>query len=184
MRNIVLMSLLLASFQINAEIFRQASVCNESGQMCFYLWPKLKKVSGWSQDVQHSFYYKANAQAPSGYTFANAEAVIYAKVVYKPQRPEIESIEQFIEQDKSDFLAKDPKLSISELEELRDRAGRKYATYRFLPEGSGNWEQVAYSEEKDKDGNEYFLVFVLSSRSESGYNNSTNAFKQFIASYE
>ena len=172
------------SFQASAEIFRQASVCNESGQMCFYWWPKLQEVSGWSQDIQHSFHYKANAQVPNGFTFVNAETVIYAKAVYKLQRPEIKSIAQFIEQDKTDFLAKDPKLSVSELEELRDRAGRRFAAYRFHPEGSGNWEQAAYSEEKDKDGNEYFLVFVLSSRSESGYNNSINAFKQFIASYE
>lgn len=184
MKNIVLIIILSLSFHVEAEIFRQASVCTKTGKMCFYWWPKLKEISGWSQDVPHSFHYRANAQAPDGFTFDNAEAVIYAKAVYKPQEPEIKSLGQFIEQDKLDFLAKNPNLTVTQIKELSDSSGREYVSFIFRPEGNGNWEQVAYSEEKDQDGNEYYLVFVLSSRTETGYNNSISAFKQFIVSYE
>lgn len=134
--------------------------------------------------MRTSYRHGANMQTPEGYTFADAEAVIYANAVPKARRPKTTSLQQFIDEDKSTFLKRDPDLSTSQLTSLSDKSGRRFLIHSFKPKDKGNWEQVAYSEEKDDDGNEYYLVFVLSSRTESGYKNSIGAFHQFIATYE
>ena len=128
--------------------------------------------------------YKANAQAPNEYTFSNAEAVIYAKAVYKPEIPETKNLAQFIEDDKASFLSNDPGLVVIDAGTMHDKKGRHYKTLEFKPSADGNWEQSAYSEEVDGDKNEYYLVFVLSARSESGYKATLGVFREFITSYE
>ena len=48
----------------------------------------------------------------------------------------------------------------------------------------GNWEIVTYGEEIDKDGNQYYLNFVLSSRSESALKKSFEDYKKFVSTYK
>jgi len=184
MRKALLAITVLFSLSANAEIWREARTCANSNQMCFYWWPKLKDIKGWEQDILHSYHYKMNTQVPTGLTFANAETVIYARAVYKPRMPGTKDLEQFIADDKADFLNHDPALSISQLELLKDKKGRSFIIYKFTPTEKGNWEQIAYSEEVDSDGNEYYLVFVLNSRSEYGYKKALDDFHKFISSYE
>ncbi len=184
MNNTIMIFSILFSLSAEAEIYREAKVCNESGKICFYWWPKLKAVPGWEQDIPHSYHYRMNTQAPAGFSFANAEAVIYARAVYKPEQPDAKTLDAFIANDKADFLSHDPSLSITRSETLKDKKGRSFISYQFKPSGKGNWEQIAYSEEVDGDNNEYYLVFVLSSRTESGYKASLDAFNQFVTSYE
>lgn len=169
---------------LNAEIHREASICNESGEMCFYWWPKLPKIDGWQQDKTSSYQYSSNAQAPVGFNFGNAESVIYANAIYKPRQPESKNLEQFIANDKKSFLQDSPELTIKETIALTSASGLKFRSFTFEPKGEGNWECVSYSEEKDTDGNEYYLVFVLSSRSEKAYKSTISAYEKFITKYE
>jgi hypothetical protein len=183
MKYFMLSLLLIFPLIANAEIFRQATY-DESGQICFYWWPKLKEVNGWFQDIPSSFHYRANTQAPKGFTFSNAEAVIYAKAVYKPEEPEAKNLDQFIENDKASFKSNDPGLKLIEAGEIKDSKGRTYKAIEFKPSPGGNWEQVTYSEEIDGDKNEYYLVFVLSAKTEVAYKSALKAFREFIISYE
>jgi hypothetical protein len=184
MKKFILIYAVLFSLNVNAEIYRESKVCADSNQLCFFWWPKLKEVSGWQQDMSHSYHYRMNTQAPTGFTFSNAEAVIYARAIYKPEVPNIKNIEQFIENDKANFLRNAPSLSISQSETMKDKEGKNFTSYQFKPSGKGNWEQIAYSEEIDEDQNEYYLVFVLSSRTEIGYKKSIDAFNKFVTSYK
>ena len=120
MRYIAIISILIASTYSNAEIFRQSTVCGETGEICFFWWPKLNPIEGWTQDMPQSFNYKANAQAPNGYTFANAEAVIYAKAIYKARQPESKNLAEFIASDKQSFLDRNPLLKINDAEIYKD----------------------------------------------------------------
>lgn len=167
-----------------AEIYKVAQQCAQNNEICFYHWPQLQPIVGWQQDMDYSFYYGMNAQAPEGVSFKDAETVIYANALYKPSMPEVTSIEQFIANDKANFLHNDPGMVITQTTTLKDRQGRNFISYQFKPgQKNQSWEQIAYSEETDADGNHYYLVFVLNSRTESGYQKNIAVFNRFVSEY-
>ena len=165
MKRIVL-TLLLAclSFSAVAEIYKVAVPDERCGTVCFYWWPVLPHVDGWQQDMPNSYYYSANAQAPIGESFSNAESVIYAKALFKPRIPETKSLSQLI--------------VITLLDALKTAGGKVLESYQFFPRDKGNYERVSYGEE-----GEFYLVFTLSSRSKEGYESSMPAYLQFIGQY-
>src|SRR6476659_7512895 len=93
----------LLSAPAHAEIENIAQHCDQ--KLCLSWWPKLPPLKGWHQDRPSSLRNSINALAPDGRTFANAEAVIYARAIYKPRVPDVRSLDQLIENDKRDFLA-------------------------------------------------------------------------------
>jgi len=176
----ILVSLIVMLFLLpvsaSAEIEKIAMPCEQ--KLCFYWWPELPDVQGWHQDREHSYMCGANAQAPDGFTFGNAEAVVYAKALYKPKIPKTESLETLIKDDKEQFLSKDPNMMVSEVDPLITGDGQVLKSFTFFPKGEGNWEQVSYGEEGD-----FFLVFAVSSRTKEGFNKVLGAYKQFISQY-
>ena len=172
------------SVNLNAEIHREATYCNDTGELCFYWWPKLPTVDGWQQDKGNSYHYSSNTQAPIGFHFGNAESVIYAKAIYKLRQPESKNLEEFIANDKKNFLRNSPDLDIKETKSLKSKSGKLFKSFSFTPKAQGNWEQVSYSEEIDLEGNDYYLVFVLSSRSEQSYKDTLSDYEKFITNYE
>jgi hypothetical protein len=145
----------------------------------FYWWPKLASVDGWHQDQEHSFYYSANAFAPDGFTFKNAESVMYAKAIYKLRVPNLKSLDALIENDRRDFEKNVPGISVREVAALSTADGQKFRSFTFFPTSTGNWERVSYGEE-----GEFYLVFTVSSRSQSAFNVAVSAYEKFIASYK
>jgi len=173
----ILASLLLFSAAANAEIEKLAVPCGQ--QICFYWWPKLAAVKGWHHDREHSFYYSANAQAPDGTTFADAESVIYAKALYKPRIPETKSLEDLIDRDKKAFLSRDPHIVYAEAEPPVTSDGRTLKSFTFFPGKAGSWEQVSYGEEDD-----FYLIFTVSSRTKEGFAKAAEDYRTFIRQYK
>jgi hypothetical protein len=169
--------LLVLSLSANAEIEKVALPCQQG--LCFYWWPKLVAVNGWHHDRDHSYHYSVNAQAPDGYTFANAESVIYAKALYKPRIPKTTSLEMLIKDDKDRFVSSDPHLVVSEVDPLVTGDGQILKSITFFPKEKGNWEQVSYGEE-----GEFYLIFALSSRTKEGFTKALGTYKKFINQYK
>jgi hypothetical protein len=165
------------SISAHAEMEKFAHV--REGQMCFYWWPKLPAVDGWHHEREDSYLYSANAQAPDGYTFTNAETVIYAKALYKPKIPETKSLEILIRDDKQEFLSGDQSLNVTQVADIITGDGQSLKSFTFFPQEKGNWEQVTYGEESD-----FYLIFTISSRSKDGYTEALDAYKQFIGRYK
>ena len=178
----LLLITLLFSINSYSEIFRISQVCNESGKMCFYWWPKLQKIDGWSQDQGSSYHFSMNTQAPNGYTFSNSDSVIYAKAEYRHN--DDRTLKEFIKDAQSQFVSASSPLTLKYTKDLKSESGLNFNSYSFKPKQKGNWEQVSYSEETDKDGNKYWLIFALSSRSEEGYLESLDTYYKFISSYK
>jgi hypothetical protein len=120
-----------------------------------------------------------NVQVPDGFTFSNAETVIYAKASYKPRIPETTSLEIFINNDKADFLKDDPTIAITKVPGLKTSDGKALETYTFFPKVKGNWEEVSYGEEVD-----FYLIFTISSRSHAGFLATLPVYEQYIARYK
>jgi hypothetical protein len=142
-------------------------------------WPKLSPLGGWHQDRDHSFLYSVNALAPDGFTFKNAETVMYAKAIYKPREPNIKSLKTLIEKDKKDFKANVPGVSIKQTGSLSTADGQRLSSFTFFPANTGNWERASYGEE-----GEFYLIFTLSSRSKSGFDSAAQAYEKLISSYK
>ena len=169
--------LLVAVSGVHAEI-EKIAIPGEKG-VSFYWWPKLAPVDGWHQDREHSFYYSANALAPDGFTFKNAESVMYAKAIYKPRVPTLKSLDALIENDKKDFEENIPGVSVREVAALSTADGQKLRSFTFFPTSTGNWERVSYGEEDD-----FYLIFTISSRSQASFNTAVVAYEKLIAGYQ
>jgi hypothetical protein len=175
-RAVVAIAALTCVGHVHAEIERLA-IPGERG-MQFYWWPKLAPISGWQHDRDFSLRYSANALAPWGKSFADAETVMYAKAIYKPRVPETKSLTGLIENDKKDFVRNVPGIVIEDAEPLPSGDGKKLISLSYTPKDKGNLERVSYLDE-----GEFFLVFTISSRSASGLRSSMSAYEKMIAQY-
>ncbi len=173
----ILLSFILFT-QSYAEIKKTVIPGEECGSMCFHWWPVLPAVKGWHQDIEGSYKFSANTQAPNKFTFANAETVIYAKALYKPRMPKIHNIYELIENDHSQFNDK-AELNINKVNSITTADGQDLLTYSFYPKAKGNWEHVSYGEEGD-----FFLVFTISSRTKSGLEKNLPVYNEFITKYK
>jgi hypothetical protein len=168
--------LLMLSASASAEMEKTALSC-ETG-MCLYWWPKLPPIKGWHQDREQSYNYRANALAPDGFTFADAETVMYATAFFKPRIPETRSLEMLIANDKKQFLVETPGITITETKVIMTADGKRLRSFTFFPTKQGNWERVSYGEEGEFD-----LVFTISSRTEMGYDRAIATYESLLGSY-
>ena len=165
------------SLSAHAEIEKFA-VPSDKG-ILFHWWPKLDPLDGWHQDKEFSLFYSANSLAPDGFTFKNAETVMYARAIYKPREPNIKSLEELIEEDKKDFELNVPGVLITEVAPISTLDGQKLKSLTFFPTKTGNWERVSYGEEGD-----FYLIFTISARSQSGFTAFEGAYEKLITTYK
>ena len=181
----ILLTLALLPIVVVAEIHREARLCDDSDKICFFWWPTLPEVEGWHQDMTQSYSYRVNAQAPENHTFADAEAVIYARASYQEESSSENTIEAFITTSQRQFISRAPsELQVTKTGELFSKGKHRFLSYSFFPTGAGNWEQVSYTQERDKDGNRYFIILVLSSKSKDGFEQNIGVYNEFIAQYQ
>jgi hypothetical protein len=174
---VLIASLLLTSATAFAEIEKFA-IPGENG-IVFHWWPKLPPVAGWSQDRDFSFRYSINALAPTGASFADSETVMYVKAVYKPRVPDVNSLAKLIENDKKDFVTNVPGVFVQEAKTLTTADGVNAPSLTYTPKRNGNWERVSYLEEGD-----FYLIFTISSRTETGFLTSIKAYEALISQYK
>jgi hypothetical protein len=158
------------------DIEKIATTCGQ--QICFRWWPTLPTIEGWQQDREHSLHYNFNALAPSGSSFATAETVMYANAVYRPRVPDEKTLAQFIDSDTKKFCDDTPGLKIEETTALKTADGNTARSFLLSPTAKGQWERVSYIEE-----GEYYMVFVASSRTQTGLRNAAVAFEAMVSRY-
>ena len=172
----LLPALLLVPALAQADILRLA--IQEGNQIEVYTWPVLPSVEGWHHDRENSLHFRSNAQAPDGFDFMNAETVIYAKAIFKPSVPYLYDVDDLISNDRAQYST-GPGIRIAEVAPLATANGTELRSLTFTPVDEGLWEQVAYGEE-----GEFFLLFTISSRTQTGFERSWDAFEAFVTNYE
>ncbi len=176
LRILLASSALLTCSAAVAETERIAQPC-ESG-ICFRWWPKVQPPAGWLHDRENSLHFNFNAIAPEGSNFADADTVMYANAIYKPRASWAKSLKAYIEGDHINFRRDSPGISIRPAAPLKTSDGRAVATWTLEPKTSGQWERVGYFEEGD-----YYMVFVLSSRTKAGLQANQRSFELLISTY-
>jgi hypothetical protein len=159
-----------------AEIERTASLGDKA--ILVYWWPKLAVPEGWHHDRAESMSNGFNALAPDGSDFAGAETVMYANALHKPREPDLKTLESVVENDRKAFVEKNATLEVRDAEPIVSGDGHAMKSLVFAPRGKGNWERVTYGEE-----GEYYLIFVLSSRTEQGYERALKAYREMLGRY-
>lgn len=159
-----------------ADVEKIAQLCGE--QICFHWWPRIELPEGWKHEREQSLHYNFNALAPIESDFATAEAVMYANAVYRPRVPAETTLGAFIDSDIQKFKADNPGLSVTELPPLKTANGKIAKLFLLKPTVQGQWERVAYFEEGD-----YYMVFVASSRTESGLLRVVGAHEALVSRY-
>lgn len=166
----------LQSTSAIANVEKLAIQCEQ--KICFKWWPRLPAIEGWEQDRGNSIHYSFNALAPIGKSFGNAETVMYAKAVFRPRVPDDKTLEQFINGDKKKFISSAKDIKIQDAQSLKTANGKSTKSFLFSPVSSGQWERVSYFEE-----GEYYMVFVISSRTETALQAAMTAYESLVTRY-
>ena len=161
----------------HADVEKVATLCQNS--ICPHWWPKVNLPAGWHHDRDFSIHYNFNAIVPEGQSFSDAETVMYANAVFKPRVPESKTLKEFITNDHASFRKDVPDLSIVPAGNLTTADGKSAASWKLQPKTTGQWERVSYLEE-----GEYYIVFVISSRTEAGLNKNMLAYESLIRKYK
>lgn len=162
----------------HAAIVKKAIPCDDA-KICLYWWPSLPEIEGWHQETESSLQFRFNALAPDGYTFSNADAIIYAKALYKLGAPEIKTLDMLIADDRNEFIESDPSILISETTPLTTGNGQSLKSLTFFPKSAGNWERVSYGEEGD-----FYLIFTISARNSASYDKAMPTYERMISNYK
>jgi hypothetical protein len=173
---LLILSLVFLSGAVNAEIEKIATPTDAGIQLQW--WPKVKPPPGWHFDSGSSHHFGFNAMAPDGSTFSNAETVMYAEADYKPRVPETKSLAQLVQRDVSAFHKAYPGMAATTAPPIFTADHKQLQVLSFAPSAGGNWERVAYGEDA-----EFYLVFTVSSRTQSGLEHANAAFNAMVASY-
>jgi hypothetical protein len=160
-----------------ADVEKVATICEKA--ICPHWWPKVSVPAGWQHDRDYSLHFNFNALAPQGKSFADADTVMYANAVYKPRVPESKTLQEFIATDHANFRRETRDLSIVSSGNVTTADGKSALTWLLEPKTTGQWERVAYVEEGD-----YYMVFVISSRTQAGRNAGMPSFESLLNQYK
>lgn len=159
-----------------ADVEKIAQLCEQ--QICFRWWPRVEPPEGWKHERDYSLHYNFNALAPVSSDFSSAETVMYANAVYRPRVPNEKTLSAFIDSDIQKFKTDNPGLAVEETASLKTADGKFAKVFLLKPSSQGQWERVAYVEE-----DEYYMVFVASSRTESGLLSVLRAYETLVTHY-
>jgi hypothetical protein len=178
LRRALVMACVLLPMGSVAEIEKNSVV--SQGGLHLMWWPKVTAPEGWHLDKGASQANGINVVVPDGANFSNAETVIYGRALYKPRDPGVKSLQALIERDQAGFRKNSPALEIKATASLAIADGTAMQAFTYFPgaDGKGNWECVVYAEDGD-----YYLMFVVSARSQKGFDAARVAYEKVVASY-
>ncbi|MES1154893.1 MAG: hypothetical protein ABUL48_00540 [Pseudorhodoplanes sp.] len=156
--------LVFCGFPASAEVQKFMSVSN--GKMHPYFRLKFTPPKGWVQDLGATKEYGMPMYVPQGMDFGSAPALIYIQVSYNSDK---RSLEKFIEVAHERWAneVKDTKIEKVGVEK-RANSLPDFQIYHFRNPSQPQqaYELMAYGEDKDNDGNTFFLMIALSGASQ------------------
>lgn len=127
---------------------------------------KFTPPQGWVQDMEATRKNGVPMYVPKGKTFDNAPAVMYIRVSYNSDK---RAMDKFIEVAHERWRDDVKDTTIDKMaSEKRANGEPDFQIYHFKNPSRDQqaYEMMAYGEDKDKDGNSFFLMIALSAASE------------------
>ena len=138
----------------------------DGGHMRPYFRLKFTPPKGWVQDMDATRKNGLAMYVPQGKDFASAPALMYIRVSFNADK---RTMDTFIEAAHERWRGSVKDTRIDKVAgERRDNGQPDFQIYHFenpsRPQQA--YEMIAYGEDKDKDGNPYFVMIVLTAASQ------------------
>jgi len=159
----------------NAELLRVQTPCDS--RTCVYWLPKLPVLPGWHLHTTDEPQ-DAVVLVPDGYTYGNAQYIIYARALQKALLMDRPSLHRFITQDAEDYKALYPGIKVTEAGLVQTAQHNSLRSLKLTPTKSGPWEQITYHEDGD-----HFVVVVLTSKTAAGYSKARTEYLELLRRY-
>jgi hypothetical protein len=144
---------------------------------------KFTPPEGWEANAEGTKTFGLPVYLPKGQSFHHAPAVVYVRVSYNEnKRP----IEQFIEVSQERWRNKVKDTQVTKVEgEKRANGLPDFIVYRLhnpsLPAQA--YEMLAYGVDKDKDGNDYFVMISMTAMSQKAIEDAEAAYRTALRTH-
>jgi hypothetical protein len=171
---------LLSGTPARSEIQKFLIHCD--GKLCPFFRASVTVPDGWVEDKEATDYFKAVFMLPSGKSFDDAPAKIYAiTVVNRDKKP----IDVFLPDMIKDWKSRSKSAKVTRLDDL-PRAGKpafirhQFEAPRLKEQG---FELQAATTDADKDGNEFIVTITLSANSREALKKAEPAYRAILEKY-
>ncbi len=171
---------LLCGTPANSEIQKFLIQCE--GKLCPFFRASVTVPDGWVEDKEATNYFKAVFMLPSGMSFDDAPAKIYAiAVVNREKKP----ISVFLPDTIKDWKSRAKGAKVTRLDDL-PRAGKpafirhQFEAPRLKEQG---FELQAATTDGDKDGNEFIVTITVSANSREALKKAEPAYRAILEKY-
>jgi hypothetical protein len=166
---------LLLALPASAEVEKFMSI--RSGQMQPYFRLKFTPPKGWVEDKEATKENGLPIYVPEGKDYGNAPALMYIQVTYNSDK---RTLEKFIEvaHERWKEAVKDTKID-KLANEKRTNGMPDFQIYHFVNPSHPQqaYEMMAYGEDKDNDGNTFFLMIGLTGASQQALDAAEAAYR-------
>jgi len=152
------------------------------GKICPFFRASVAAPDGWAEDKEATNYFKAVFMLPSGMSFDEAPAKIYAiAVVNREKKP----IGVFLPDTIKDWKSRSKNVKITRLDDL-PRSGKpafirhQFEAPRLKEQG---FELQAVTTDGDKDGNEFIVTITVSANSREALKKAEPAYRAILEKY-
>ena len=152
------------------------------GKICPFFRASITAPDGWVEDKEATNYFKAVLMLPSGMSFDDAPAKIYAIAVFNREK---KPINVFLPDMIKDWKSRSKNVKVTRLDDL-SRAGKpafirhQFEAPRLKEQG---FELQAATTDADKDGNEFIVTITVSANSRDALKNAEPAYRAILEKY-
>ena len=152
------------------------------GKICPFFRASVTAPDGWIEDKTATSYFKAVFMLPSGTSFDDAPAKIYAVAVSNRER---KPISVFLPNAIKDWKSRSRDAKVTRLDDL-PRAGKpafirhQFEAPRLKEQG---FELQAATTDGDKDGNEFIVTITVSANSREALKTAEPAYRAILEKY-
>jgi hypothetical protein len=177
-------AVLLAAFSLasaNAEVEKFIELGKDNIRPVFRL--KFTPPTAWEYNAEGTKVFGLPVYVPKGDTFHYAPAVMYIRVSYNENKRPVSA---FIEVSQERWKKAVPDTQVTKIaNEKRDNGQGEFLVYQIrnpsLPKQG--YEMLAYGEDKDKDGNMYFVMISITATSQKALDDAEKAYRTALRTH-
>jgi hypothetical protein len=166
---------LFSALAASAEVEKFIQIGDKNLRPVFRL--KFTPPEGWEANAEGTRHFGLPAYVPKGQTFHYAPAVIYIRVSYNENKRPIEAFIG-VSQERWRNLVKDTQVT-KVADEKRANSQPDFFVYRVYNPSHPQqaYEMLAYGVDKDKDGNDYFVMISITAMTQKAIDEAEAAYR-------
>ena len=171
----------LFSLAAKAEVEKFIQLGGDNIRPIFRL--KFTPPANWEANAEGTKQFGLPVYAPKGQGFHEAPAIIYIRVSYNEnKRP----VWQFIEVSQDRWKKAVPDTQVTKVSnEKRDNGQGEFLVYQIRNPShpAQGYEMLAYGEDKDKDGNTYFVMISITAKSQKSLEDAEKTYRAALRTH-